>query len=863
MIAATGNKVQYSPAGATTVFAFTFLILAQEHLVVILTTAGVDATLVLGTNYTVSGIGIAAGGSITCVVPPAAGTTLTIRRVVPLTQLADYVVNDRFSAEVHEAALDKLTMSAQQIQESIERSLRFPESEPVSSNAILSAKTARVNTLMGFDASGNMYLWAINPVTLALTVPTIIDTAHLANLAVTAAKLAAVLDLSGKTVTLPANSVTEAMLTTVLNLTGHSVVLPQGMISSGNLINGIVGLDKTNPSTRIEKRLRIGFGRGIDGLGGGTPDPCSLTVSGAGVPAANGTYVKGADFNVRSTWVLGTITIRWNAVFSWWEFYDSAGALVYWIGAELVYTPEQVSVWEDSGGGPIPTVELDTATERLEVNGGVRATRFLGDGSQLTGFTESIATLQAGQNGGTRTSYRGLAVITSRGELWTAGDDATYVGRGGHGNAIAFTRLKRALFKAGVDAITFPVTVTDLLDGFTDTVVQVKQSWNNTFALSAAGILYACGANASGQLGQGDTTARNYFSSIRFGASAATNKAIVSFDITTSETGLFHCAAIDTDGQVWVWGYNAQGQLGLNDAVQRTRPVKLSSSDATWATRVATQVCCVGSDDGSTFILTSTGTLWGTGYNSVGQLCRGNFTANFLTFVQVNTITGITRVWARGRYSGAASVTSVYATKTDNTLYSWGYNGHGELGNGNLVNQNTAQIVSANAAKFAVGGDQAGYCVLVRTDNTVRTWGYNNNGQLGDTTQIDKNVPTVPAGIDATKVANGGGCKKVLAAGGDTGSALVIVLNNGDVYVAGFNTKGVLGTGDSTGKTSFAKSFFSRSTLIDLVESSGDTECNLVATYSDKTCWGSGENATGHMSFGQLGDAWIPQRITL
>ena len=862
MITTLSNRVQYSPNGSTIKFAYPFIVLDQAHLQVVVTTAGVDSTKVLTTDYTVDGVNSQSGGNINFLVAPAAGTRLTISRVVPVNQLVQYVTNDRFPAKTHEGALDKLTMLIQLIQDSIDRSIKFPLSEPTATNPVLADKSLRLSTLIGFNASGDIYLYQIDPVLLTLTVPTVINTSQIANLAVTDAKLAAVLNLSAKTITYPNLSVPAGALAGTLDLSTKSIIYPKGYMMPEGLVQGIFGLDKVNPSLRIAKRVRIGFGPGSDGLGNGAVnDPVAITVSGAGSANVNGTYVKTGITNARSNYVFGTITLQWNAGSGWWEFYDSVGPTTWYVGTNDVTTPEQVVLWSAIiGNAPIPTVELDITTEVLEINGRVKATQFIGDGSLLTGFQENIQTPIGNQEGGTRTWYRGLAAITSRGELWTSGDDATYSGRGGHGNAVALPKLKRALFKAGVDPIN---GVSDQLNGGTDTIVSAKLGLQNALALSASGILYASGLNTHGQLGQGDTTARSYFSSIRFGSGAGTNVKIVSYSIGTSQTGFTHCAAIDINGQVWLWGYDGQGQLGDSLTADRTRPFKLSTVDAAWVGKVASQVLCVGQEDGSTFIVDNTGAVWGAGYNAVGQLCRGNFTVSFGSFAQCGVITGIQQVWARGRWTGAVSDTSVYALKSDGTLYSWGYNANGELGNGNTTNQNTVQNPVSSVSKFMVGGDTGGFCVAVRTDNSVRTWGFNNKGQLGDASTTNRSTPVVnPSGVGALVQADNG-CKRLICGGGDTGGFIGILTNAGNLYVAGYNGKGQLALGDATDRTSFTKSLFSRATLSDVIQASEATEGNILGMYTDKTCWASGENTTGHLSLGHSTDAWIPQRISL
>lgn len=153
-LSVTTNKVQYAPNGATTVFAFAVPFLANSHVVAVLTTNGVDATLSQSGDYTVTGAGGPSGGNVTCAVAPAAGTVLTIKRVVPYTQLATYVANTAFPAQSHEQALDLLTMAVQQLAEQMGRCLQFQDGSTVSISAVLPSVPTRANKKLAFDANG-------------------------------------------------------------------------------------------------------------------------------------------------------------------------------------------------------------------------------------------------------------------------------------------------------------------------------------------------------------------------------------------------------------------------------------------------------------------------------------------------------------------------------------------------------------------------------------------------------------------------------------------------------------------------------------------------------------------------------------
>ncbi len=129
-VSSTQNSVTYAGNGSSVNFAVPFYFLADAHLRVVRRAAdGAETLQVITTNYTVTGAGNPSGGQVAMLVAPPTGTTLTIRRVVPATQEVDYVTNDAFPAETHERALDKLTMLAGGLAESMSRALVLRETD--------------------------------------------------------------------------------------------------------------------------------------------------------------------------------------------------------------------------------------------------------------------------------------------------------------------------------------------------------------------------------------------------------------------------------------------------------------------------------------------------------------------------------------------------------------------------------------------------------------------------------------------------------------------------------------------------------------------------------------------------------------
>jgi hypothetical protein len=156
-VASSVSRVSYAGNGSTQNFAVPYYFLENSHLRVVLrSSAGVETVQTITTNYTVTGAGNPAGGQVSMVVAPPAGSTLVIVRNVPVTQETDYQANDPFPAESHERALDKLTMIAQQSSDIETRSIKIPETE--TTNTVLPASGTRANKLLGFSNGGDVAL---------------------------------------------------------------------------------------------------------------------------------------------------------------------------------------------------------------------------------------------------------------------------------------------------------------------------------------------------------------------------------------------------------------------------------------------------------------------------------------------------------------------------------------------------------------------------------------------------------------------------------------------------------------------------------------------------------------------------------
>lgn len=147
-ISTTASRISYNGNGATTAFSFPYRFLTNADLTVIKVAAnGTETTLVLNTDYTVSGADDDAGGTVTVGTAPLSGQRLVIFRSVGITQEVDYITGDPFPAETHERALDRLTMIAQQQQDAIDRSAKLSETSTADADTLI----ANINSLAAIE----------------------------------------------------------------------------------------------------------------------------------------------------------------------------------------------------------------------------------------------------------------------------------------------------------------------------------------------------------------------------------------------------------------------------------------------------------------------------------------------------------------------------------------------------------------------------------------------------------------------------------------------------------------------------------------------------------------------------------------
>jgi len=269
---------------------------------------------------------------------------------------------------------------------------------------------------------------------------------------------------------------------------------------------------------------------------------------------------------------------------------------------------------------------------------------------------------------------------------------------------------------------------------FTDfnSCVSNPNSIINAF-VTTDGKLYAWGSNTYGNIGDGSMVDRS--SPVQIGTD--TNWSI----IDASDT---HTVAIKTDGTLWAWGINDYGQLGNNSIIDASSPQQIGTN-TNWTK------CAVGNK--FTIAITNTGTMWSCGYNYNGQLGITNrVDKSSLTQILGNT-------WSDVKTGLVNSV----AKKTDNTLWLWGDNASGQLGNASSGSDyNPSPIQESTGSAWTTFTCMNTAVAAIKSGN-IYTWGQNTAGSLAQGAVGNISTPTQILFNDGTFTSVAGAAETLLA----------------------------------------------------------------------------------------------------
>jgi|GEM_PF-5196904 len=320
-------------------------------------------------------------------------------------------------------------------------------------------------------------------------------------------------------------------------------------------------------------------------------------------------------------------------------------------------------------------------------------------------------------------------------------------------------------------------------------VESVSAGRNSSFAVRADGTAWGWGYNGNGEIGDNGYNNRYYATQVR----GVGNEGFLT-GVEELSSGENHTLARKTDGTAYAWGANGFGQFGNNSTTASPTPVQMKHPDG----QNVTDVISIGAGQFYTVIARGNGTVWTAGYNSYGQLGNDQYTsASSLTQVKssngTGVLTGIDKVYA--------GVYSVFAVNTSSSIYGWGNNNYGQVGihmNGassGVPQYIIAELYSPVLTGFSAVASGQQHTVGLKPDGTVWSWGNNAFGQLGQNNYDNSSVPVQVKNEDGTAFLT----DVVSIVANDHNTA--VIKSDGSLWTWGYGSFGHIGNGAASTRT--------------------------------------------------------------
>ena len=366
----------------------------------------------------------------------------------------------------------------------------------------------------------------------------------------------------------------------------------------------------------------------------------------------------------------------------------------------------------------------------------------------------------------------------------------------------------------------------------------IGAGYAHTLAIADEGSLWAWGGNEYGQLGDGTTDDKEEPVQIQIKTKTGTK-------FTQVSVGSYHTMALDSEGSLWAWGWNEYGQLGDGTTTDKKEPVQIQIK-----TKPGTKFTQVAAGYAYSLAIDSEGNLWAWGWNKYGQLGDGTTTDRKEPVqIQIKTKPGTTFAQV------AAGGTHTLAIADDGSLWAWGSNEYGQLGDGTTTDRKEPvqiQIKTKPGTTFAQVSVGGAHTLAIADDGNLWAWGWNEYGQLGDGTTNDKEEPVqiqIKTKPKTTFAQVAAGSYHTLA-----------IADDGSLWAWGSNDSGQLGDGTTTNKEEPVQ--------IQIKTKAGTTFAQVaagiyhtVALDTEGNLWAWGFNEYGQLGDGTTEDKEAPVKV--
>lgn len=559
----------------------------------------------------------------------------------------------------------------------------------------------------------------------------------------------------------------------------------------------------------------------------------------------NGTFLGiGTDVPEAELEVIGTIKADRFEVMGNWQIAEADDS-------DLIFTKDGLEKMRLTTEGFLG-LGTSSPTERLTVEGNVVVTGDVVSGGAVLGDNLVAVGCPSGQymvgfnaDGYIECSYKQADLLRV---------EKIYAGEFTSGQACALMSDGRVACWGSSQAAGFGVGGNQVLPVWLpigEPIVEVWLGSSNGFALAESGLLYAWGDNSFGQLGQGDTTSHL----VPVVVNNLSN--VIDLDLSQGESV---CALEDIDGdgdgQVYCWGNNDSGQLGINSRISSAIPmaVQLSSGGAL-DNVVSLQMSGSSSGIGQAASVCAVqvgGSLYCWGENKAGQLGLGSSGTDILLATLVGGVSSVREVVGTvGSLPGDQGHDYRCALTTSGQVYCWGYNASGQVNGTPSLAVSSPDLVEGivGAKQVVVVGGNEGSTYVVMGDGSVRAWGDNGFGQLAD-------------GSMGSSISGLFDVEEVVAHGYVGQTTVCARTVGGDVYCWGDNSHGQVGNGQQGGAVATPSLLLGVEKVSQLSLGGSDvvdTYGCLTTIYGESSCWG--DNSFGQLASGSTGTVSIPVAV--